>query len=128
MTFYKVPFDSGKRYQYATVPAGQTLVVYAYTNWGQDFIAFIDKIGFGPKCLPWEELNFIWEIDGETVEVFNYQIAEVKKPKQFYNEQYIARKEITWKVRNNSSEAHICEVLCDGMLVMKPESKVRYNV
>lgn len=127
MTFYKVPFEAGKKYQFAEVPAGATLVVYLYRNWGNDFRAFIDKIGFGPKCLPWNELCFLWLIDGEVVERFNYQVAEIKKPKQL-SEPYIARKIIEWKVINNSSEAHYCEVLCDGMLVMLPSSKVKYNV
>lgn len=127
MTFYKVPFEAGKRYQFATVPAGATMVVYAFRNWGQDFKAFIRRIGFGPDTLPWDLVNFIWEIDGETVEVFNYQIASVKKPKQF-REPFIAKKEIVWKVVNNDVNPHVCEVLCDGMLVMKPKAKVRYGV
>lgn len=127
MSFYKTPFGANNRYQYATVPAGSTVVVYLFTNWGQDFRAFIERIGFGPKCLPWDKLRFIWEIDGEVVEEFDYQIAEVKKPKQF-SDPYIARREIVWKVVNDDTEEHICEVLCDGVLVMKPKSKARYNV
>lgn len=102
-------------------------MVYRYRNWGQDFRAFITKIGFGPKCLPWDEMWFIFEIDGEVVERFDYQLAEIKKPERFADP-YIARKEILWKVINDSENDEYCEVLCDGVLVMKPESKVRYNV
>lgn len=128
MSFYKVPFGAGNRYQFADVPAMSTVIVYLFNNWGHDFRAFIDKIGFGPKCLPWARsggLRFIWLIDGEVIETFNYQIAEVKKPKQL-DTPYIAKKEIEWKVVNETSEAHYCEVLCDGVLVMKPSSKARY--
>lgn len=126
MGFYKVPFGAGNRYQFADVPAGATVIVYLFNNWGNDFRAFIDKIGFGPKCLPWEQdLRFIWLIDGEVIEIFDYQIAEVRKPKQL-DTPYIARKEIEWKVINDSDEVHYCEVLCDGMLIMKPSSKVKY--
>lgn len=127
MSFYKVPFGSRNRYQYANCPAGSTTVVYVFTNWGQDFRAFVDQIGIGPKCLPWDKLKFIWEIDGEVVEEFNYQIGRIERPKHF-NNPYIARRKIVWKVVNDDTEDHICEVLCNGMLVMKPKSKVRYNV
>ena len=115
------------KYQFATVPAGATVQVYFYGNWGTDFRAFIDRIGYGPKCMPWEDLWFYWYIDGELIERYNYQIAEVKKP-HWLVEPYIARNEILWQVVNNSAVQHICEVLCDGVLVMKPEAKVRYGV
>lgn len=127
MSFYKVPFGSSVAYQYALVLAGQTQTIYTYRNWGFDFRAFIERIGFGPKCLPWGDIVFLWEIDGETVEIFNYQIAEIKKPKQFFD-YYVAKVEIIWRVRNNSAEDHYCEVLCDGMLVMTPKARRKYRV
>ena len=52
MSFYKVPFGAGNRYQYANVPAGTTVVIYLFTNWGDDFIAFIEQVGIGPDSLP----------------------------------------------------------------------------
>lgn len=128
MSFYKVAFDANRKYQFALVPAGTTVQVYTYGNWGVDFRAFINKIGFGPKCLPWELLNFLFIIDGEVVERFNYQIAEIKKPERYDDHPYIARSSINWRVENNSAVDHFCEVLCDGMLVMKPTSKLRYHV
>lgn len=130
VSFYKVPFEAAKRYQYAAVAPGATVVIYRYTNWGQDFRAFIERIGFGPDSV-WETVadlvRLIFLIDGEVVEEYNYQIASVKKPKQFGNP-FIARREIIWKAVNNDTVTHIFEVLCDGMLVMKPEAKARYNV
>lgn len=128
MSFYKVPFGSGNRYQFVTIPAGGTAIIYLFRNWGQDFRAFIDKIGFGPDALPWNLVQFLFEVDGETVEVFNYQLASVKKPKQIPHEPIIARTEIVWRGINNDVNPHVFEVLCDGMLVMLPAAKVRYNV
>lgn len=120
MSFYKVPFGSGNKYQTMSVAPGATVVVYTFSNWGDDFRAFIDKIGFGPSTLPWDRLKFIFEIDKEVVEEFNYQLAPVTRPKQF-REPYIARREILWKVVNDDTETLEVEVLCDGMLVMKPK-------
>lgn len=125
MSFYKTPFGAGNRYQYANVPAGSRIVVYAFRNWGSDFNAFIDQIAIGPDSLPWDKVRFLWIIDGEIVEVFNYQVGKVNKPKHF-DEPYIAKREIVWEVENNDTIDHLCEVLCNGMLVMKPTSKVRY--
>lgn len=127
MSFYKVAFPAGVRYQFVTIPAGVTATVYAFRNWGQDFRAFVDKVGFGPDCLPWNLVRFLWFHDGELVEDYNYQIASVKKPKQF-SDPYIARKEIVWQGINNDVVPHVFEVLTDGKLVMLPEAKVRYHV
>ena len=129
MSFYKIPFGAQVAYQFALVPAGQTVVLYRFGNWGFDFRAFIERIGLGPYCLPWgpDGIQFMWEIDGETVEVFNYQIAEIKNPKQFFD-YYVAKVEIIWRVVNNSDDDHYCEVLCDGMLVMTPSARRKYRV
>ena len=127
ITFYKVPFGANNRYQFANVPANSTIPVYVFGNWGTDFRAFINQIGIGPSSLPWDKVRFIWLIDGETVEVFNYQVGRIPRPKHFADP-YIAKTTIEWRVRNEDTIDHICEVLCNGMLVMKPEAKARYNV
>jgi len=128
MSFYKVPFPAGLKYQFVTIPAGQTATIYTFTNWGQDFRAFIDKIGFGPDALPWNLVLFQFFVDGELVEQYNYQLAGVRKPKQIPSEPIIARREIVWVGINNDILPHVFQVLCDGLLVMLPEAKVRYGV
>ena len=127
LSFYKVAFPAGVRYQFVLIPAGATATIWVFRNWGQDFRAFVDKVGFGPDALPWNLVRFLWFHDGELVEDYNYQIAGVRKPKQFSNP-YIARKEIVWQGINNDVVPHVFEVLCDGKLVMLPEAKVRYRV
>lgn len=127
MSFYKLAFPAGTRYQFVTIPAGATATIYAFRNWGQDFRAFVDKVGLGPDALPWNLVRFIWSHDGEVVENYNYQIASVRKPKQF-EDPYIARTEIVWLGVNNDVVPHVFEVLCDGKLVMLPASQLRYGV
>lgn len=95
---------------------------------GQDFRAFIERIGFGPATLPWDRVRFIWQIDGETVEEFNWQLHLVNVPKQFYENPFVARRRIEWIGVNNDVNPHVFHVLCDGMLVMKPSAKARYRV
>lgn len=124
--FYKIPFGT-YRYQFVNIPAGATAVIYFFANWSEDFRAFVERVGFGPAALPWNLVQFVWEIDGETVEVFNYQLAAVTNPKQF-RDHYIARRQIVWRGVNNDVLPHVFEILCDGMLVMKPSAKVRYRV
>lgn len=124
--FYKIPFGT-YRYQFVNIPAGGTAIIYFYANWGEDFRAFIERVGFGPAALPWANVLFTWEIDREVVEVYNYQLANVTNPKQF-RDHYVARREIVWRGTNNDVLPHIFEVLCDGMLVMKPKAKVKYRV
>lgn len=127
VSFYIVPFEAGRKYQFVEIAPGATGIIFAFRNWGQDFRAFIERVGFGPDTLPFGDVLFLWEIDGETIERFNYQLASVKKPKQF-DEPYIARREIVWRGINNDVNPHIFEVLCDGKLVMTPKARVSYNV
>jgi hypothetical protein len=128
VSFYKTPFGARNRYQFAVVPAGGRATVYLFTNWGQDFRAFIERVGVGPAQLPWNLVSIIWLIDGECVEEFNWQLHTVNQPKQFYSHQFIARRRIEWIGINNDVVPHVFEVLCDGMLVMLPTSARRYNV
>ena len=128
MSFYKVPFPPGQKYQFVTIPAGQTATIYTFTNWGMDFRAFITKIGFGPNALPWNLVLFQFYDDGELVEQYNYQLASVRKPKQLDLEPIIAKKEIVWVGVNNDVLPHVFEVLCDGILVMLPTAQARYGV
>ena len=127
VTFYKVMFPVGVKYQTLAIAPGVTATVYIFRNWGQDFRAFVERIGIGPDDLPWNRVRFVWKIDGEIVEDYDYQIAGIRKPKQF-DEPFVARTEIVWEITNDDTETHVFEVLCDGSLVMKPESKVRYGV
>ena len=127
VSFYKVQFDAGRRYQFVTIPALSRAIIYRYSNWGQDFRAFVSKVGLGPDALPWNLVEFLWFHDGELVENFNYQIASIRKPKQ-YADPFIAKREIVWEGINNDVLPHVFTVLCDGMLVMLPASKARYGV
>jgi len=123
MRLYKTPFPAGMKYQYATIPARSRGTVYRFTNWGMGFRAFIDQVGIGPDCLPWNLIHFIWLVDGGAVEDFQYQISPVNSPKH-YDPPLVAHRIIEWIGINNDVLPHTLEVLTDGQLVMKPLQRV----
>jgi len=119
LAIYKVPFGANIRYQWAQIPAGGRGVIYTFTNWGDNFRAFIDQVGIGPDDLPWDDIHFLWMIDLGPIDDFQYQIAPINEPKHF-EPPFVARRIIEWIGVNNDVVPHVFEVLCDGVLAMKP--------
>jgi len=106
---YGVSFDSNRKYQYATVPAGASAVVYVYPiPWG--FTGFIDQVANS-----WYPNTYLLWFAPTLVEKVQRVIGQIDAPKH-YDPPIVAESEIRWVAYNNDIVDHVFQILCDGVL------------
>ncbi|GAI41136.1 unnamed protein product [marine sediment metagenome] len=109
-----ISFSPYKIYQYKTIQAGKSGVVYEYDV--KPYVAFIHYVG----CQWFANTYYVWEIDNVRRErrierTIGNATAPMSEPLRL-EKPIVAREKIRWTAYNNDAVDHVFEVLNDGVL------------